>query len=233
MEMFLKAKEILEAELKDKTQIGFYKTTNKNDIIDNLNQAFAVQLPEAVAKHGMSKIAILFEDNTQIMKVPCNGFYDDGYNENNEYYCEWKDFKNATRENPFDYCLSELNKYEKAVEYNVEMFFAKVSFYDNTENNYPLYAQEKVYFADEIEVPAATEESLNYIKDKKSNDIHWNTLSEEWLALAVDKYGKEAVENFIHFITRVEPEIVTDEIKYAYRADGSPVLFDFSGYREA
>jgi hypothetical protein len=100
--MFLKAKEILEAELKDKTQIGFYKTTNKNDIIDNLNQAFATQLPEAVAKHGMSKIAILFEDNAQIMKVPCNGFYDDGFFvvfvqgkqiclvENHEYYgyCE-------------------------------------------------------------------------------------------------------------------------------------------------
>ena len=233
MENFLKAKEILEAELKNKTQIGVKKSINHSEIVDNLNETFSKELPEAKVEHGMSKFTIIFDNDAQVMKVPFNGYWEDYYDDNKEYQSEWKDFKNATEESPFDYCLSELNKYQKAVECDVAVFFAAITLYDNTEDGYPLYSQEKVYLQDEITIPTATEESLNYVKAQKEINSNWEHLPENWIALAVDKYGKESVESFINFISYIEPEILdVNNKKYAYRLDGSPVLFDFSGYRE-
>lgn len=236
-----KVKEMIEHELKNGTQFGTEYNDDYCAIVENLNHSFYSKLPEARAWHGISKFAVVLNNCPWVIKVPFNGTWDNWYDEDeDEYHEEWREFCHAddSEEGSFDYCCNELDKYEKAVECGVGIFFAETKFYGFTEGGYPLYLQEKIRVDSHLrlaDMPKASEDSLSLVKSKvDSRDYQWSKLSRDWMALAIDYYGEKLVEKFVDFICNIEPEIGQDlhAGNYGYREDGSPCILDFSGWRD-
>lgn len=235
------AMRIIEKEIDGCDKIGADINEDYCSIVENLNYSFEKKMPKTATYHGVSKMAIVIPESQYVIKVPFNGKWDTYYDDdddNDTYEEYWEDFMYANPENySFDYCCDELDKYEKAAACGLGMFFAETLFYGYTKGGYPLYLQEKVRPYNHIrraDTPKAKENSLTYVKDKRANDYNWESLPEEWLAMAVDRYGLELVERFIDFIHTEEPDI-SDDLhggNYGYRYDGSPVLLDFSGWRD-
>ena len=233
------AMRIIEKEIDGCDKIGADMNDDYCSITENLDWAFRKVLPKTAAYHGVSKMAIVIPESHYVIKVPFNGKWDTYYDDDNDAYEEcWEDFMYANPENySFDYCRDELDKYERAVSAGLGIFFAETLFYGYTRGGYPLYLQEKVRPDSHLrraDTPKAKENSFTVVKSKREKDYNWKRLPEEWLAMAIDKYGLKLVERFIDFINNEEPEI-SDDLhggNYGYRYDGSPVLLDFSGWRD-
>ena len=140
------------------------------------------------------------------------------------------EFENACDEDCSDYCLDELQKYEKVANKDFSAFFAKTFWYCN-KNGRNIYIQEKAN-------PYSSSRST-IIPSKKSAEKA-NKLSadfpKDWLAVAIECYGENIVESFLNYadIDEDDIEIYCDMHygNFGYRPNGTPCLIDFSGWRD-
>ena len=149
---------------------------------------------------------------------------------------EWENFTMAPTENGWDYCEAELDRYNQAKEDGFEQFLAKTEYFGETQYGYPLYLQEKIPNigdsapqniskkskdrAEELNKP----EDAKYVWERKT---HFST---DWIAAAIEFYGEEITEKFLNYAHEVGLDCDMHSNNYGYRADGSPVIIDFSGY---
>lgn len=185
---------------------------------------------------GATKGVIIPKDQNYVIKIPFHGSFEEEYDENDEWteifypFCGANSYLSCQ---DWDYCLKEVEIYEKAIEAGVEEAFAQTLFYDEIKN-YPIYTQEKI---------------TNTYNEK----YHWNRKPEEdqektlktaelaktigiknfnftWLSDVMDYFGENFVIKLLKFIQQEEiHDLHGDNLGYIY---DRPVILDYAGYRE-
>ena len=197
--------------------------------------AFIQQFADADIEihNGVSKCAIIIDNESQVIKVPFNGFYStDEWDHEDEFHSfEWANDLKAPNARNWDYCENELLKYKEAVHAGFGDFFAYTE-YCTEIDGCPIYAQEKCV-AISWGGSAKTEISDHACKIYKSNhDYDYERLNEDWVCAAIDWYGEEEVLDFIYYL---EEHNITDlhDGNVGFSAiDGRPVLIDWAGWRD-
>ena len=178
---------------------------------------------DVITKWGCSKFVLLFDEEPNfIVKIPFNGMYE-FVEANEDDYGRYEFIPFQTE----DYCAIEASVYNDALVAGVAQFFTKTEFAGVTINNCPYYISEKAIDFNEysrIKTPSAN--SMEKAKSLRSQ----SELSSRWLALAIDTYGEDAVNQLLQFI---KDNDIRDlhSANIGFRAeDGSPVIIDYSGY---
>ena len=175
--------------------------------------------------YGASKFIIFLNDD-EVVKVPFNGCY--WYDPDAEGGWRFDEFYYSK-----DYCGIEASVYADAVALGMEKFFASTKYYGRTVEGTPIYLSERVYaFYENDDARHKTKSSED--SNKKASEINkkYNKyINAEWLAKAVEFYGEDAVIDLMAFI---DLEHIDDfhTGNVGFRKDGSPVILDYSGYKE-
>ena len=130
-----------------------------------------------------------------------------------------------------DYCALEESVYQNAEAAGFEQYLAKTSFYKTIKNCY-VYVQEKVYtlYSDKASTPS--EGSRKKI-DERNGEYLGN---KDWSACFIDFFGEDAFEKFYNYCVYGDDEhemCIADDLhsgNIGFRADGSPVILDYSGW---
>lgn len=174
--------------------------------------------------YGSSKF-IIFLNEKEIVKIPFNGHFFYKYDEETNKYNEELLFDQFY---VTDYCDIEAAVYEDAVAEGLECFFAATKWVGVTKTQKPIYVSERVYGFYNEEKRNTCVPSKDSLKKAQEADTNFPY---KWLARAYEFYGDELVNRLIEFIkdTGVN-DFHGDNV--GFRADGAPVLLDYSGYDE-
>ena len=182
--------------------------------------------------HGVSKMAIIIPGCSLVIKIPFNGkwYSDSTWNEEKQCYEEKEDLFEPFYEYE-DYCALEESVYQNAEAAGFEQYLAKTSFYKTIKNCY-VYVQEKVYtlYSDKASTPS--EGSRKKI-DERNGEYLGN---KDWSACFIDFFGEDAFEKFYNYCVYGDDEhemCIADDLhsgNIGFRADGSPVILDYSGW---
>ena len=194
--------------------------------------------------YGVSKCAIIFEGEDEVIKIPFNGSWIWDGKEDPETG-EWienekPDFIPFHRANDvhkeaknWDYCENELIKYEMAVGAGFEKFFADTRFLDKV-NGRPLYAQEKCVSFAETSLSEHSEDSYKKWKNNITMQHLKHHINVEWVCLAIDWYGEEEVTRFLQYLidNKLHRDLHDGNIGVS-AIDGRPLLLDWAGWRDS
>ena len=190
-----------------------------------LEEVYAQLDNDVETAYGASKF-VIFLNEKEVAKIPFNGSFFYGYDEETGEYDEEPTFD--WFETP-DYCDIEAAVYEDAVAEGVECFFAATKQAGVTKTQKPIYVSERVYsFYDEEKRDMHRSPSKDSLKKAEEADTDFPY---EWLARAYEFYGDELVNHFIKFIKDIGVnDFHTGNV--GFRADGAPVLLDYSGFND-
>jgi hypothetical protein len=196
---------------------------------------------------GATKVAFLFNDiENIIIKIPFDGYCSTEYDEIEDWSEEEQEegFKDVYFDT--NYCGEEADLYAIMEGKELEDFFAETRFVAEI-NGRKFYAQEYVpvtqlnvddaiYYEDDIiKIPNSVttkpqEETLKKSKEIQSK-VNPYTLNDYWFAKAVEYYGEEKSEKLLTFLYDYNINDLHNS-NIGYRSNGSPCIFDFSGYEE-
>lgn len=204
---------------------------------------------DAKVTHGVSKMVIILPDAPLVMKIPFTGFwmpesYLDEEELNNSdkytYYDEWREaywqpFCGASSTRPDDYCNTELEIYQEAVELGIGDFFAETDFFTFDLSGNRIYLQEKVtprleMTNENLDTHTPSAETRSRIRTISEESSYSPCYCEEWLAECLEWYGEEKYMKFIEFSKKWSLNSDLHNGNLGYREDGSPCILDSSGF---
>ena len=169
-------------------------------------------------RYGASQYVILIDGMDKVVKIPFRGiFY---WGEDNEPVFEA--FTRCT-----DYCEKTVDIYDDARCMGVADIFAKIELLGRTYNDdYPIYVQERIYttYGDDDQERTPSNEAYNSAAEVDP----FESFPEDWLATAIDYYGKDFIKKFVKFCERNCSDLHYENI--GYREDGAPVVIDYAGF---
>lgn len=187
--------------------------------------------------HGATKLALVPIDNTYdyVIKIPYTGslnrydyYYNRYYHTYHKIDGEYQEFYGSeSNERPWDYCATEVLRYQIAEEEGFARYFAKTELLGYV-NNFPIYIQEKGIILDSgMKTHIHTKEE----KMKTFSCCNYFKISGNWLTDFRLLYGEKELINFINFIKTMQwdDDLRSDNIGYINQ---SPVLIDYSGFSE-
>lgn len=182
---------------------------------------------------GASKMALIPDDSTYVLKIPFNGSWSWIEDEDEDNEIEVFDiFEGAeNNEDYWNYCEVELNRYNLAVEEEVSEFFATTKFFGYTKgkNSFPVYIQEKINPFKYTEGKTYSREEIRNTYNKFSSLGLYYDFDTVWVLDAIKYYGFEKVIKLFMFIEK--NDIADLHIgNYGYALDGRPVILDFSNF---
>lgn len=232
-------------------------------IIRGISETTERQNQDYSLDSGISKLVVICKDYDKVLKIPYNGCFN--YDRDSRWECNdskesksktcnyecwdceygvetdyededcWEPFGYADCEDGWNYCESELSRYEKAEENGFEMFLAKTEYFGETKKGYPLYLQEKIpnigYSTEEIS--QKSKDQAKKINTPENPEHTWDVTSffpNLWIAAGIEHYGEEITKRFLTYAHEEGLDRDMHSSNYGYRADGSPVIIDFSGY---
>lgn len=201
---------------------------------DETNDDISEQLEDIIngdyfVSNGISKLVIIVDDLPFVIKIPFNGRWtwnddcDEGYED--EYFYE---FTQSDENFGNNYCHCELEKTREIKEEGFG-YFVPDMMYLCTVCGKDVYIQEKVTPICECRRkinPSAN--SLERAKKVRAPFI------ESWIALVIDTYGEDALNDFVKWVHMYDNEILSDMHSGNYGIDlnGYPKLLDISGFRD-
>lgn len=224
--------------IKESTHFGSSEMTESCCEVDDIQCYLTWHLAETgftslYAGAGVSKVALVAEELTHVLKVPFIGRFYESWNEETKKYDEiWEDFQYAPySDDGNDYCFSEVEIYQMAVEHGVECMFAKTELFGTLNCGLPVYIQERVIPIGSSKASSFTPTEDSLTKAKKYSCEPCYT---DWKAIVIDLYGEEFLNKFFDFINNICPECGEDLHcqNYGFTADGRPVILDYSGWRD-
>jgi hypothetical protein len=201
---------------------------------------------------GASKMCIIPSEGDMVIKLPFMGnmYYDD---EGSPYV---EEFEHSGSEScTWDYCLTEVELYNKIAAAGFECFLARTEAYGKTHSGHPMYIQEKVEVYGEgatpsTEVSEGNREKSKTIMQSYRNYIYHSVSTEEmsreqligwtfaeageyFIASLIEAYGYDKVADFSKWVFLNARNLATDlhwgNIGYR-KSDGTPCLLDFTGF---
>lgn len=201
---------------------------------------------------GASKMCIIPSEGDMVIKLPFTGnmYYDD---EGSPYIDEFE--HSGSESCTWDYCLTEVELYNKVAAAGFECFLAKTAAFGKTHSGHPMYIQEKVKVYGEGAKPNSAVSEQNREKSRtiiqayrhyvyyggpnqeftREEVIGWafSEAGEHFIACLIDTYGYDKVADFSMWIFHNARNLAADlhwgNIGYR-ESDGTPCLLDFSGF---
>ena len=207
------------------------------DSYDLHDQLTRLKMGSFHIEKGITKAVIIFDSLPYVIKIPFNGMWNCEYDydeETGEYIeCDayFIYFSHARALDISDYCWNELDKVIMAHDCGYGCFLPDTAVvYEN--NGQRFYIQEKVR--------PAYEHSFTPTTSKDSRDRaasltdEYRICNEDWRAAAIESYGEAILVSFIDWNDAGALGYLDDmhSGNYGYRFDGTPVLFDVSGFRD-
>ena len=191
-------------------------------------------LPDDLKYHyeyGATKLVIMLPDCDFVIKIPFSGSYQEFYQDKtDDYEEEYVEFENADFETcEWDYCKTEVNRYNLAKNAGIEKYFAKTE-YIGMVNNYPIYIQQKAEIFSEVkDLNSYSEEKKSSTREKCDKEDLW-CFNECWLSDLLDYCGDRIFSLFMSFLKDNEiDDLHSSNIGYI---DENPVLVDYSGFND-
>ena len=186
-----------------------------------------VEHNDVVVNCGVSKVAIILKELPFVIKVPFDGVWDEVEDYETEIMTmEFSDFNYGGGTKYNDYCAIELDITNMAHEAGYDCFIPDMMFLCEV-NGRRFYVQEKVKSLSESRREVnPTPDSYERAKRDRSD------FDREWVALVYDFYGEDAWNEFVEWAENEASEILSDchSGNYGIRNDGTPVIFDISGF---
>jgi hypothetical protein len=179
-------------------------------------------------EYGATKLAIIPSNEDFVIKIPFTGTYvpnyDDDYEENPG---EWQDFWGAEdSDQPWNYCESEVNRYQIAEENGFAACFAETKLL-GTIHGFPIYIQEKCEILEHCyKSHTHSKEECHYYSKNFSSMIDPN-----WLVDFGLYYGEGMLKDFLHFLELMGWDDDLRKSNIGYIKD-RPVIVDYSGFWE-
>ena len=184
---------------------------------------------------GITKMVIFppHESDQYVIKIPFNACWkeeDEGWFEemSQAYYP-------LEQEYGWDYCKRELEIYELAKAAGIKEFFPITKLYADTE--YPIYIQEtcEEVFCTHRKPAPNNKYTIETVLQLFDNRLARNLIfkfADDWILDTVQAYGTDKFITFINFLITYDlNDFHAGNYGYA-KADGRPVLIDFSGFYE-
>ena len=178
-------------------------------------------------KWGISQFVIMKREWDKVVKIGFRGWYLWDNDREDTYFQEY--FTN--------YADKAFNLYEEAEEWGIAPIFAGMELLGSN-GSYNVYLQERVK-CDFAEAWAtgdvnrvSSDNSRTYVESKMRTEMGiWRNFDLNWLAQAVDCYGKELVEDTMAFLREHRIYDFHDG-NYGYREDGTPVIIDWADFEQ-
>ena len=206
---------------------------------DDLYDQFArLNMGDFHIENGISKAVIIFDSLPYVIKIPFNGMwnYEYDYDEETDEYIECDAdfiyFNRARALDTSDYCWNELDKVIMAHDCGYGCFLPETAVVYEDNSGRRFYIQEKVRPACEHNfTPTTSKDSRDRAANLASG---YRICSEDWRAAAIESYGEDILISFIDWNYAGALGYLDDmhSGNYGYRFDGTPVLFDVSGFRD-
>ena len=131
----------------------------------------------------------------------------------------------------YDYCALEAEIYETLEDAGFGCFLARTKFYNKCSSGW-MTVQERCYHIGEKRSSKETREALEVFKNREYNYIGM-IMPMDLFGSFVEAYGLDLTLKFIQFCKESDYNILDDlhSGNYGYRADGTPCIIDFSGWR--
>lgn len=180
------------------------------------------------AEVGVTKVVLYpLQDSNKVVKIPFQGHMENLYSGEEKTFCP---FNGALYPVYWDYCRTEAEIYIKAVEANLEKFFAKTEFIGYV-NGFPVYTQTKVnIFIDIYEEDDYSQELRNKTKTTCAS-LNARCFDACWIADFLDYYGEEAFKKLDMFLKEYGIQDL-HRGNLGYLSNGAPVIVDYSDYCE-
>lgn len=181
--------------------------------------------------HGVSKAVIEIEELPFVIKIPFNGMWYYDWEKDDGESNIFSDFYYACESDPSNYCQDELEQTQLIKETRYDQIVPEMQFLVEVCGR-PVYIQEKVKpFEEGV---GLSKPSKNSMEVAKSFSRTYKIADPKWLAAIVEFYGEDYWPKFCSWVWSSGNEILEDLHKgnYGYRYDGTPVIFDISGFRD-
>ena len=187
---------------------------------------------------GATKMVIVNDNCDFVIKIPFYG--QQAYNSDSDEYV-YEDFVHADNGyNGWDYCLTETNIYNMAVKEGVKEFFPETYEYQEGYDVFPpVYIQKKMMLWEdsgyEFESEEEKYEALTTYESIFGFCGNTNNRMPPYIFtyICLNYYGEDETRNLLYFNKR-HNDIINDLHcnNIGVKNDGSPIIFDFSGFRE-
>ena len=203
-----------------------YDTDEQNTAV--ISEALRDAKVAGGAYRGATKAVAVVSGCSSVLKVPYSGKWDYDKSVDCDYFTRFEGADNSEDHN-WDYCLTEYEVYEAAKENGLDIFFPKTEIMGECEAG-TVIKQERVldfYAYGSISEDRTIE--LVYL-DAKYCDL----INSQWIAAAIERYGKTMVDKLIDFLEDNFPIVVEDlhNGNIGFRENGDPIILDFSGWNE-
>ena len=196
---------------------------------EDIFTSFVDNLPiDFIADSGATKAVIIPPKENFVIKIPFQGFIGECYNHDKECWeDEFVSYDNAYySDSGWDYCLSEVEIYMRAIEAGVQQIFAKTDFI-TTVDGHPIYIQEKAEIFNQRD-HFHSREQLRKTREKTKN--YYCEANEDWLTDVLEYYGEDIFLDFLRFVDDLQiTDLHSGNLGYI---DKRPVITDYSGYHE-
>lgn len=219
-------------------ELGAYSEDEEPDFLDFLYDEIPVEFGHFRIEHGATKGVLVFDDLPFVIKFPFNGmlYYNGDYDpeqddEDNEYYFE--SFYGADGSERDNYCQSEFERTLDIMDAGFMQFVPQIDIIYKDKYGRKFYIQEKVKPFNELGLYEFSP-SENSMKCASNMQRGYCKCDVSWRANVVEKYGEETWVAFVDWVDNTDMHLWSDMHygNFGYRLDGTPVIFDISGYND-
>lgn len=187
-------------------------------------------------ENGISKVVVIPDDYNWVVKIPLNGRwirnYDfepqEGEEDEDDTYC-FDSYCWANAPDDSDYCWDEMLKIQDAEKAGFGKLFPHTELLEERSG--------KRYYIQERANPSYgfdSHSSADSLKKAEEMDPSLKFCSKTWRAAVIEQYGEDFWVRFCEWNKEHNGSLLTDmhSANYGYRDDGSPVIFDVSGFND-
>ena len=203
-----------------------YDTEEENTAV--ISEALRDAKVAGGAYRGATKAVAVVSGCSSVLKVPYSGKWDYDESVDCDYFTRFEGADNSKDHN-WDHCLTEYEVYEAAKENGLDIFFPKTEIMGECESGTIIKQERVLDFYEYCSISEDRTIELVYL-DAKYCDL----IDSQWIAAAIERYGKAMVDKLIDFLEDNFPIVVEDlhNGNIGFRENGEPIILDFSGWNE-
>lgn len=203
-----------------------YDTDEQNTAV--ISEALRDAKVAGGAYRGATKAVAVVSGCSSVLKVPYSGRWDYDKSVDCEYFTRFEGADNSKDHN-WDYCLTEYEVYEAAKENGLDIFFPKTEIMGECESGTVIKQERVLDFYEYCSISEDRTIELVYL-DAKYCDL----INSQWIAAAIERYGRTMLDKLIDFLEDNFPIVVEDlhNGNIGFRENGDPIILDFSGWNE-
>jgi len=184
-------------------------------------------------KLGASKAVLFFRKAGFVIKIPFEGYYKYSDSEQDEYdYTTWSFYEYISVEDG-DYIKEEIKLYnDKIKKAGFSHLFAKNKFLCECANGIPIYYQEEMICADDMdyhEISKKDTRKLDSIFERKPSwGSYLRCLPKTFILKTIELFGENYTIRFCNFLDDNIDDLRSANI--GFRKNGMPVILDYAGF---